>query len=101
MQRFENCPFCGKEAETPVKHFKVESYNFIHRCPILGPIQIVGGSESAIAEIWNTRVDPQRQRLVDALKSTRQLNLHTYAVGTIGQIVFDEIRMALKKAGAQ
>ena len=54
-------------------------------------------TEEAATAAWNTR--PVEDALVEALEATRQLNLHNYAVGTIGNIVFDKIRAALQKAG--
>lgn len=34
--------------------------------------------EAEAAEKWNTRIDQQREKLVEALKATRRLNFHLY-----------------------
>jgi hypothetical protein len=49
------CPFCGHLPEMH-KHFKLDAYSLVHRCPILGPIvwEFTEHPDSQIAK-WNTR----------------------------------------------
>ena len=68
------CPFCGKKVEAPVQHFQnKESWSLIHRCKVLGPIQIENALEG-IQKIWNTRkADPTTRPQVHPDESQRDL----------------------------
>lgn len=48
------CPFCG---ELPVltKHFRYDDYSFIHRCPVVGPINRDFCPPELHVKNWNTR----------------------------------------------
>jgi hypothetical protein len=92
----KSCPFCGGVPQAPTKHFRLDdAYVFIHRCPVLGPIDWPFASMQTIVTRWNTRTDtpndgegwagtknsvvihsprtdPQREQLVKALKDARK-----------------------------
>jgi hypothetical protein len=103
-QELKRCPFCGEAGQLTsggdcwiahcsqvAKEFEAEIC--CHFVPESGYVSTI---EEAIAA-WNHR--PDEDALVEALVATRQLNLQTCAVGTIGNMVFDKIRAALQKAG--
>jgi hypothetical protein len=61
------CPFCGKAPEL-TKHFRDESYSFMHRCSVLGPISMGFREDPKCHEaVWNTRIESPE---VAALQST-------------------------------
>lgn len=50
------CPFCGSRDAKVTKHFKEDMWRFLHRCPIMGVLEIDWKlSVDDIAEMWNTR----------------------------------------------
>lgn len=50
------CPFCGGMPEI-TKHFREESYSFMHRCAVLGPISRDFRSDAqGHVDMWNSRV---------------------------------------------
>lgn len=50
------CPFCGHVESKVHKHFKEDMWRFLHRCPVMGPIEIDWKSSvEEIVKMWNTR----------------------------------------------
>jgi hypothetical protein len=50
------CPFCGKQAEPPVKHFRDGIWYFVHWCDVIGHITLEGSLEWVVST-WNTRAE--------------------------------------------
>lgn len=50
------CPFCGSKEARVSKHFKEDMWRFLHRCPLMGALEIDWKSSvEDIAKMWNTR----------------------------------------------
>lgn len=59
------CPFCGK-IPTYSKHFKLDIYQLIHHCDVMGTIAIDWSDKKAlIARRWNTRRSAQNENQID------------------------------------
>lgn len=51
----KGCPWCG-EAPKITKHFKYEMWSLLHRCKIMGPLQIDWEEDRArLVTRWNDR----------------------------------------------
>ena len=107
--KLKPCPFCGTlEIEPMTKHFKLDAWSFVHRCPVIGVISFDFGERDRRINQWNTRVDPQHAALVKALKALVAVDDgidENDSYETAAQVVNDldaamnQARAALKEAG--
>ena len=56
------CPFCGGEAGKIVDATRIlGTFNLIHRCPIIGGVEIKRATQEGVIAKWNTRAPSQAQ----------------------------------------
>ncbi len=56
------CPFCGGEAGKIADATRIlGTFNLIHRCPIIGGVEIKRATQEGVIARWNTRTPSQAQ----------------------------------------
>jgi hypothetical protein len=66
------CPFCGGEAGKIVDATRIlGTFNLIHRCPIIGGVEIKRATQEGVIARWNTRAPTQAQ-IDAAVKAERE-----------------------------
>lgn len=66
------CPFCGGEAGKIVDATRIlGTFNLIHRCPIIGGVEIKRATREGVIARWNTRT-PSQAQIDAAVKAERE-----------------------------
>lgn len=69
MSGLKPCPFCGPlpDSERITDATRIlGTWNFIHRCPVIGPVKIELTTREDVLTAWNTRDDSEAREAFEA-----------------------------------
>jgi Lar family restriction alleviation protein len=96
MEALKPCPFCGEKSDLSIRSLCGVVVCTV--CSAEGPCR---GTKKEIIAAWNTRIDPQREQLVKALKALVALDDGNEPFAWEYAEEFNAARAALTAAGEQ
>jgi len=96
MEALKPCPFCGEKSDLSIRSLRGVVVCTV--CSAEGPCR---GTKKEIIAAWNTRIDPQREQLVKALKALVALDDGNEPFAWEYAEEFNAARAALTAAGEQ
>jgi len=98
MEALKPCPFCGEKSDQVLRIGRLCGVVVCTVCSAEGPCR---GTKKEIIAAWNTRIDPQREQLVKALKALVALDDGNEPFAWEYAEEFNAARAALTAAGEQ
>ena len=96
MEALKPCPFCGEKSDLSIRSLCGVVVCTV--CSAEGPCR---GTKKEIIAAWNTRIDPQREQMVKALKALVALDDGNEPFAWEYAEEFNAARAALTAAGEQ